>query len=391
MTEPIKAIKAETWFIDTEYVPCIQTGRRVYGLDSSITDNEVLQIMYEQAGATADNPTPMLKSIMYRIVSFAAVVRKVKVQPDPTPQPPPDRYNQPREPRVVKGDVELHLVSRPTDDNFDEKITIEEFFRWIAERKAQIVGFASSTFDIPTLFQRAVVLGIEIPEFCERPEKPWDPQPDYFSDKNAYHVDLMRVLGSYGKGTPKLAEIARACGIPAKVGGEGADVARMWFDGRRRDIVNYNECDALTTYLTWLHTARTCGLLSGEDVEAEGLLLLELLEREKEAKPHLQEFLNIWTDLQSKGTSPGPIVEPEPVDEQATADPEQPNFEGWSDERRKLYDDAWDDLVVFHIGDEVAAIESLGGRQLHHLSDAELRSIIERKGAPAQEVHHAKV
>jgi hypothetical protein len=145
-----------------------------------------------------------------------------------------------------------------------------------------------------------VINKIDARHFCERPLKPWDNEPDYFSDRNDWNVDLMRVLGGYGKALPKLSEMALACGIPAKIGGDGAEVAQMWLDGRCREIVDYNECDVLTTYLLWLGTVHTCGLLDDDQVRQEEERLDQLLEDGKAAKPHLAEFQKRWHALQGR-------------------------------------------------------------------------------------------
>ena len=276
MSEPVKNIKGEIWFVDIEYVPCIRTGRRVLGLPDAMPDSEVLAAMYKAAGATENDPRPMLKSVMYRIVSIAAIIRK------------------------VNGEIKLNLFSRPLDDNFNEAAIIEGFLKGIGDRRPQIVGYATTSFDLPTIFQRAVINKIDACHFCHRPLKPWDNEPDYFSDRNDWNIDLMKVLGGYGRALPKLSEIALACGIPAKIGGDGADVAQMWLEGKGREIVNYNECDVLTTYLLWLQTVRTCGLMDNAQIAAEEQKLNALLEEHKAAKPHLGEFQRRWHELQGR-------------------------------------------------------------------------------------------
>lgn len=351
MSEPIKNIKPEIWFIDIEYVPCLTTGRRVYNLPAETTDEEVLKTMYAEAGATEENPQPMLKSVMYRIVSIAALVRK------------------------LNGELNLRLFSRPADDDFDEAKIIQGFLEGIGNRKPQIVGFATTSFDLPTIFQRAVINGISAPNFCERPNKPWDNEPDYFSDRNDWNVDLLRVLSTYGKATPKLAEIAQACGIPAKVGGDGAQVAEMWFTGKRREIVNYNECDVLTTYLLWLQIVRTCGLLDAEDVHAEETLLLNLLTSGKDEKPHLGEFLEKWNSLKAI-TEPASIEAGDDAAPVSTLSPE---------ERAELEARVQSELSIYALGDEAEIQQILDGRTLNERSDAELAELLLKYGPKVPE------
>ena len=49
--------------------------------------------------------------------------------------------------------------------------------------------------------------------------------------------------------------MAIVCRIPGKLGIIGQEVAQLWLEGRLLEIVAYNKCDALTTYLIWLRMA----------------------------------------------------------------------------------------------------------------------------------------
>lgn len=278
MSEPIKKMAPEIWFWDIETVPCVETGRKVYPViydpqKGEPTDADVLAEMYRQNGATQDEPRPMLKTVFQRVVAISALVRK---------QP------------TRNGPVQLSLHSLPTDENFDEPTIIETFLGQIGTRRPQIVGFNHSGFDIPVLFQRAIIHGIELKEFSVRPEKPWDPLPDYFNDKNDWNVDLKNVIGGWGKATPKLSEIARACGIPSKVSADGGEVARMWQEGKRREIVNYCDEDVLTTYLLWLRTALVSGLITAGAYNDETATFADTFAQLSADKPHVRDFLNQW-------------------------------------------------------------------------------------------------
>ena len=285
MTEPIKTVKGEIWFFDIETVPCIETARKVYdrtpkdiGLGDS--DADWMQLMYHEAGAILPLERVMVKTALQRVVAISALVRK---------------------PATIG--VRLSMHSLPIDDDFDEKAMIEAFIGQIGSRRPQIVGFNHSGFDVAALFQRALIHGINLGSICDRPEKPWDPKPDYFNNKNDWNVDLMNVIGGWGKATPSLVEIARACGIPAKVGSDGSQVADLWLAGKRREIVDYCETDVLTTYLLWLRTARTSGLFLGESAFKEEEFLRQMLIDGRDEKPHYGEFLDAWDAMNERGKS----------------------------------------------------------------------------------------
>ena len=101
------------------------------------------------------------------------------------------------------------------------------------------------------LLQRAMVNRLRQPAFCQRPDKPWEGTDD-FSKASDAHIDLMEMFGGWGKGTPSLHEFATACGVPGKLLADGHSVVDLWLAGDVRRIVQYNECDALSTYLLWL-------------------------------------------------------------------------------------------------------------------------------------------
>jgi predicted PolB exonuclease-like 3'-5' exonuclease len=72
----IKSIPEEVWAFDCEWVPDLQAGRLLYHLPDELPAGEVLRIMWEQGGATAENPTPFLRTLYCRVVSIATVIRR---------------------------------------------------------------------------------------------------------------------------------------------------------------------------------------------------------------------------------------------------------------------------------------------------------------------------
>lgn len=267
-----KKVTNRIWFYDSEYVPDIDLGRKLYKLSPEVSDAAVLAEMYKQNGATEETPKPMLKMMMYRVVSISVVER------------------------VIEGNrLKLNLRTLPNDDlKMTEDEIVGRFLTGVGKKWPQLVGFASSIFDFTVLFQRALINKCVLPEFCIRPDKPWE-GVDYFAKGSDHHVDLLNVLGvsNYdGKCKPKLDEIAVACGIPGKQGMSGADVADAYFAGQYQDIVNYNECDALTTYLLWLELARMAGFITLPGYENERAQLRDLLsDRAANGAAHLEKYL----------------------------------------------------------------------------------------------------
>ena len=91
--------------------------------------------------------------------------------------------------------------------------------------------------------------------------------------------------------------MAAVCGIPGKLGIMGQEVAQLWLEGRLLEIVAYNECDALTTYLIWLRMAFFGGFINQVKYEKEQERVRNLLSTEGTllAKNICWNFLKLGT------------------------------------------------------------------------------------------------
>ena len=274
-----RTIAPTVWAFDCEWVPDADAGRRLLGLAPDTPEPEVFEAMWSGAGATADNPRPFLKLAHCRLASVAVVERRVR----------------------PGGEVALNLCSLPREEQGAETDILAAFFEGLGRRRPQLVGFNSHASDLKLLVQRGLIHGLAAPGFCERPTRPWE-GPDYFHPHNDWNVDLMRCLGGRGAACPSLRDLALLAGIPAKSGIEGPcsgeDVAALWLAGDREGIRTYNECDALTTYLLWLRSARFAGLFTAAEFAEEEARVEVLLERRGEVgDDHLAAFLQRWRCL----------------------------------------------------------------------------------------------
>jgi len=264
----------QIWSFDCEWAPDVAAGRRLYHIPADVPDDEVLRVMWQEGGATQDDPQPFLKTLLCRVVSIAMVVRK---EPD-------------------SGPAGLKLVTLPSlesdapeDPAWDERRILETFLSsWFPKCNPVFVGFNSRNADLHILAQRAIVNGVSAPDFAKRvAEKPWN-SPD---------IDLMEIVGGRGRSYGcSLHEIANLCGIPGKLDTTGDDVAGLFYGGKTRRIVEYNAFDALSTYLVWLRTELFAGRLTAAAHEAEVRLVRDLVEAER-AKLHgeyLARYIEAW-------------------------------------------------------------------------------------------------
>lgn len=278
-----KTVGDLVWAFDCEWVPDALSGRLLYNLPDA-TEEEVLQRMWQEGGATESDPTPFLKLIQCRVVSIAMVQRKTQ---DNAPAA-----------------LSLHWLPRDTTtpESRSESTIITSFLGGIGKRRPQLVGFNSRNSDLRILTQRAVTLGVTAPDFCRRPAKPWEGD-DYFARDNECHIDLMDTLsgGWSSRGNLSLHELAAISAIPGKFDTHGDAVVTLWREGRYDDIIRYNCFDALTTYLVWLRTAFTAGKFTPQQYLAEQKLLRDhlLTLAADPATAWIDRYLQEWDRLQA--------------------------------------------------------------------------------------------
>jgi 3'-5' exonuclease len=282
-----KTFSDQVWAFDAEWIPDIEAGRRLYGLSATTPPREMIEEMWRRGGATPEDPRPYLKTALCRVISISAVIRK----------------------QSSSGQVKLELHSLPRDlsneKEREEREIIGRFLNGIGRDKPRLVGFNSGNADLKILVQRGVIAGVTAGSFAKRPLKPWE-GIDYFvtvGKGGEYHVDLVDILGG-NRPSPSLHELCVLSGIPGKLEVSGDQVADLWLDGRWQEIVDYNECDALSTYLLYLRVAYFGGFLNEEQYNEEQGLVEKMLQQESETCPHLGRYLAEWCRLRNLANEP---------------------------------------------------------------------------------------
>jgi hypothetical protein len=120
----------------------------------------------------------------------------------------------------------------------DEKANIERFWNWLELRLARsepVVGFNIFGFDLPFLYRRSWILGVEIPRMIRKGR--------YWHEDL---IDLMDVwkLGNYDQRI-SLDMLAKSLGLGEKTG-NGADFAALWASDREKAI-SYAKTDVELT------------------------------------------------------------------------------------------------------------------------------------------------
>lgn len=249
---------------DIETVPCIEGGRRLYGLDG-LSDREVGEVLFHLRRQEKDN-SEFLRLHLHKIVAISVVLRS----------------------------REIFKVWSLGDINAPEAELIQRFFDGIEKFSPTLVSWNGGGFDLPVLHYRALLHGIAAPRY-------WDCGDDdrefrfnnYLSRYHHRHTDLMDVLSAFqGRAAAPLHEVATLLGFPGKLGMHGGQVWERYLSGELQAIRDYCETDVLNTYLIYLRFELIRGKLSRDAYTQECQLARDVMT--KEAKPHLQEFLQAW-------------------------------------------------------------------------------------------------
>jgi predicted PolB exonuclease-like 3'-5' exonuclease len=140
----------------------------------------------------------------------------------------------------------------------------------VARSKATVVTWHGRGFDLPVLMARAMVRGVPMPwYFDER-----DYRYRYSIDK---HLDLGDQLADYGAARGgKLGAVAKAIGLPGKIGIGGEHVEAAYKDGRLVEIHNYCLCDVALTGFIFLRYMLLRGKLKEDAYRTSAGTLYEL-------------------------------------------------------------------------------------------------------------------
>jgi hypothetical protein len=115
----------------------------------------------------------------------------------------------------------------------DETETLQTFFEAISGfARTTFVGHYISGFDLRFILNRAVVLGVPIPQCIPRDIKPWHPRI----------FDTM-VAWAGSRDTISQDKLCEALGIAGKDGFDGSMVAQAWLDGEHDRITEYCRAD----------------------------------------------------------------------------------------------------------------------------------------------------
>jgi 3'-5' exonuclease len=143
---------------------------------------------------------------------------------------------------------------------YNERELLIGFCQHLERLQPRLVTYNGRSFDIRVLKYRGMSYSISCPLLS---------LPAYTYRYNiANHCDLLELLTDFGASTRmRLGEVCALFNLPAKLGIDGTDVARLYRSGKIEKIRDYCETDVLSSYLVYLRAMFHRGTLTAQDFE----------------------------------------------------------------------------------------------------------------------------
>jgi 3'-5' exonuclease len=128
----------------------------------------------------------------------------------------------------------------------DERGMLEDFSRFLEERKPDLVTYNGRGFDLPVIAARCLRHGVPLRHYYRSRDVRYRYSPEG-------HLDVMDYVADFGAAKPsKLDIVAKLCGMPGKVGVDGKDVGPLVHAGRLKEVRDYCLCDVVQTAAVFL-------------------------------------------------------------------------------------------------------------------------------------------
>lgn len=257
---------------DLETVPDLIAARALLREESGTSDEDVRSRLIARYTKPGDDPKAVfIKVPLQRIVCIGALYA--------------ERSDHSEGWQIAKAGVG-HVGMR------DEQQLLEGFLSSFQDRPApQLVGFNSSSFDLPVLRYRALALSVTAPELHRKSGR------DYWYRFGRDHLDLCDLLSNFGASArPSLNEMSALCGVPPKLGGvEGGMVESLVSSGRIEEVANYCEVDVVSTYLLFLRYALVAGELTRDSYRQSLEVFGQFINDRAQKRPYLASFAELAT------------------------------------------------------------------------------------------------
>jgi predicted PolB exonuclease-like 3'-5' exonuclease len=255
-----------TLVFDIETVPDIAGLRKLQGLDDSMGDEAVAELVFQRRRQHTGG-SDFLPLHQHRVVAISCVMRS---------------------------DEGLRAWSLGKADD-SEKDLIQRFYDGLERYTPQLVSWNGGGFDLPVLNYRSLVNQVVAARFWDMGEDDrefkWN---NYISRYHMRHLDLMDLLAMYQpRASAPLDELAQLCGFPGKLGMDGSQVWNAFQRGEIQAIRDYCETDVMNTWLVFLRFQLMRGTMTPA-VYAEEEKIVRAFLADNVAQPHWQKFAAGW-------------------------------------------------------------------------------------------------
>jgi predicted PolB exonuclease-like 3'-5' exonuclease len=253
---------------DIETIPDIAGLRLLRASDPLASDAQVYaQEMVERADAGKSDLLPLH---LQRVICISCVFRNAE-------------------------GLRVHsFVDRSGDGASQEGKVIQSFFASVEKHVPQLVSWNGGGFDLPVLHYRGLKHSVAANKYWDMGEDDrefkWN---SYIGRYHLRHLDLMDFLALYQpRASAPLDALARLCGLPGKLGMDGAAVYPAYLDGKIEDIRRYCETDVMNTYLLYCRFQKMRGGFTEAEHDREVAYVKEVLAGIDE--PHWVEYRAGW-------------------------------------------------------------------------------------------------
>lgn len=277
-------MQQKTLFIfDIETVPDVAVGRNLLGLDSSVSDEEVVQKLKQYHLDITDNKNDFLRQPFWKVVTISFVEAEIK-----------------QEPSGGESYILKEIRSGGTLDSTEEEL-LKGFFTKLSRSPSRLVSFNGRTFDIPVLKYRAMRYGIQAKWLHSKADK-WNNYSSRYSLD--WNCDLLEAFSDFGASAKvKMKEVCALLNIPGKLDVDGSQVSDLVAQGKLQEVRDYCELDVINTYLLYLHYMHHTGILSTNNFEDAQIALEQYLDASPKEKGNFKLFLEEWSALKLANAS----------------------------------------------------------------------------------------
>jgi predicted PolB exonuclease-like 3'-5' exonuclease len=249
---------------DIETIPDVEGLRKLWELDAEVSEDAVVDLVQQRRRQATGSD--FLPAHLQRVVAISCALRSSDG---------------------------LRVWTLGTQEDAEAEV-VKRFFDGVEKYKPQLVSWNGSGFDLPVLHYRAMIHGVPGCCYWDQGENDRDFKfNNYLSRFHSRHTDLMDVLAGYqNRAWAPLDEIAQLCGLPGKLGMDGAQVYPAWKRGEIEAIRNYCETDVANTYLLFQRFQLIRGILDPGEYARELDVFRAFLAAQQ--APHWKQFAAAW-------------------------------------------------------------------------------------------------